>query len=302
MKKLFWGTIALLATVLLAQFASNQPARAQEPGQYLIYLPHVVKEGPNVCEGNNRCPTQTPTPTATPTPSATPTETPTPTATETVFPSLTPTATDDRIGPPLDVVVLEAEADCFITSGRPDANWCWAPGLFEGYDGQGWLRQRSLARFNLTGIQNMEVVSATTTMKLRNCFYCRPMLTSAHRLLKPWSDESLTWNTMQNDSDAFGEAYAVTELSCPECKPTTSLLFDKTFLGRWNYPTTFIDRRVGWDVTQLVRGWINGSLPNYGVGIIGSEIEPFDWYGLYSRRYSAEDGPRLYVKLNLPTR
>ena len=106
---------------------------------------------------------------------------------------------------------------------------------------------------------------------------------------------------MQNDSDAFGEAYGSTELACPECGSAKFGLLDNTISARWN-KTTFIDRRVGWNVTQLVRGWLNGSLPNYGVGIIGSEIEPFDWYGFYSRRYATEDGPLLHIKLKLPTR
>ena len=177
--------------------------------------------------------------------------------------------------PPGGSLVLEAAADTFLTEGRPSTAWGAFPGLFIGYDWQAWLRQRPLVRFDLSPLPpDALVLSATLEVYIHNCFECYRVEVTTYRVTQAWEEETATWETMV---ESFGEAYGRS-------------VFDPRQGRHWE----------GFDITDLVRGWVGGS-PNDGVMLRGSE-EPvtqdplrYDFWGIEARE-GGQFPPRLIIR------
>lgn len=75
---------------------------------------------------------------------------------------------------------------------------------------------------------------------------------SAHRILTPWSENSVTWNSRE-----AGTAWDTPGGDFNNVAVTT------TAVGPDN-------RRYEWDITLLVQGWVDGSYQNYGVAMIAA--------------------------------
>jgi hypothetical protein len=89
----------------------------------------------------------------------------------------------------------------------------------------------------------------------------RPTRTiTTYRIASAWSESTVTWNNKPSFSTAYGSA------------PVTH--------GAWGW--------YSFNVTNLVRGWINGTIPNNGVMLRGPE-----WSGPDSswKSFSTREGP-----------
>ncbi len=83
---------------------------------------------------------------------------------------------------------------------------------------------------------------------------------TAYRIGSSWSESSVNWNTRPSCAEAYGS--------------------DSVTHGSWGW--------YSFDVTNLVSGWVNGSLSNYGVMLRGPEVSGSDssW-----RSFSTREGP-----------
>ena len=222
---------------------------------FRIYLPIILKAWPPA-----PTPTPTPTPTGTPTPTpggptptatltGTPTNTPTSTPTSTPStPTSTPTATPTATPTPSPhQVTLTSIADSYVLEGAPTDNFGSTTDMWVGYDHcSGGKISRSLVQFDASSIPaGASISEATLHLYLWNSCDIgeRTHVVTVYRTNASWSESSVTWNTKPGYAEQYGSA------SIPS-------------------------RTWGWysfDVTDLVRGWVDGSFSNYGLMVRGPE-------------------------------
>ena len=218
--------------------------------------------------------TPTPLPTATSTNTATSTATPSRTATTIFTATRTPTRTSTRPAtatatPPVGcsfATVLTAipVADTYKDSLNPDTNYGGAPGLLVGL--QGWASQfgvtSSLLRFTLPPIPAGTILQRAQLVARISDDGGSPVnaLIAVLRIGQMWTEGDVTWNNSPAADDVVASALA------------RSLGTDTT-----------------WDVSQLVRDWYAGSVPNDGLMLTGNGR-----YRAFASRQSATP-PRLYL-------
>jgi hypothetical protein len=122
---------------------------------------------------------------------------------------------------------------------------------------------RSLIKFDTSVIPPGTSISGAVLQVYLVSSYDYPGMTriiTTYRIGSAWSEYVVTWNT----APSMGEAYGATGVTH----------------GAWGW--------YSFDVTNLVRGWINGTLPNYGVMLRGPE-----WSGSDSswKAFSTREGP-----------
>jgi len=166
-------------------------------------------------------------------------------------------------------------ADACVLEGYPTWNFGDTSDMWAGYDDylepDGKIA-RSLIQFDLSSIPTGTPISSASLRVYLVGSYDWPGKTrtiTAYRIGSTWSESSVTWNTQPTFGEAYGSA-AVTE------------------------------RAWGWysfDVTNLVRGWVNGTLPNYGVMLRGPEWSGYDssWRAFSTREGSSPYMPQLVI-------
>jgi hypothetical protein len=105
---------------------------------------------------------------------------------------------------------------------------------------------RSLIRFNLSSIPaGASVQQAKLYLRLLNSCDIgeRTHTATVYRISNSWASSSVTWNSRPS----FGESYGSASI------PSRT----------WTW--------YSFDVTNLVRGWVNGSFTNYGLMVRGPE-------------------------------
>ena len=105
---------------------------------------------------------------------------------------------------------------------------------------------RSLVKFDLSAIPpGTQITQATLSLYLVNSCDTgnRTHTVTPYRITSGWSETSVTWNTRPSFAEAYG----------------SSSVSSQTY------------QRYTFDITNLVRGWVNGTLPNYGVMLRGPE-------------------------------
>jgi C1A family cysteine protease len=142
---------------------------------------------------------------------------------------------------------LYAVADASVLQGAPTLNDGSDWDMWAGYDHcDGTEITRSLVQFDVSSIlAGTSISQATLYLYLVNSCDIgeRTHTATVYRTKASWSESSVTWNTKPGYAEAYGSA------SIPS-------------------------RTWGWysfDVTNLVRGWVNGSFANYGLMIRGPE-------------------------------
>lgn len=140
-----------------------------------------------------------------------------------------------------------AVADTTVLQGYPNENSGSMVDMWVGYDHcVGGKIARSLVQFDVSSIPAGTPISQATLylFLVNSCDIGeRTHTATVYRTKASWSELSVTWNTKPDYAEAYGSA------------PIPS-------------------RTWGWysfDVTNLVRGWVNGSFPNYGLMIRGPE-------------------------------
>ncbi len=153
-------------------------------------------------------------------------------------------------------------ADTMVLAGYPTTNYGSAEDMWAGYDT--WLNPdgknaRSLVRFDLTAIPAGTSISQTTLWLYLRSSYDVPnasRVIAAYRVASSWTEGGVTWNTRPSLGGKYGE------VSVPHAD------------WRW----------YAIDVTDLVRGWINGQYSNYGIWVLGNEDSAHpNWRGFCTR-------------------
>jgi hypothetical protein len=131
---------------------------------------------------------------------------------------------------------------------------------------------RSLVKFNLDSIPGGTYIEeASLNLKTYRLCYrppTTPRTITVYRATDSWSEGTATWDNQPVAGEVYGSA--------------TIAFLDA---GVWH----------SIDVTELVRGWVSGGLPNNGLIVRGPEKDDADlaWLGFYTRE--SDDVPYLQV-------
>lgn len=155
--------------------------------------------------------------------------------------------------------------DTDILQGYANSNTGSDTSMWAGYDDNldpdGKIA-RSLIKFDTSIISPGTSISGAVLQVYLVGSYDYPGTTrtiTTYRIGSAWSEYAVTWNT----APSMGEAYGSTGVTH----------------GAWGW--------YSFDVTNLVRGWINGTLPNYGVMLRGPEWSGSDssWKAFSTREW-----------------
>ncbi len=147
-------------------------------------------------------------------------------------------------------VEIVAEQDAYIASGQPDTNFGGSDALFIGYviGAEEYGATRTLLWFDVASAlpENATVERARLILYLT---YAEPpgdelMETRVRRLDSAWGEFAVTWNS----------------------EPTWDATFEPVMadVGSDQGP-------YEWDLTEMVRSWVTGEHPNYGLLLQGDE-------------------------------
>ncbi|MCK4315331.1 MAG: DNRLRE domain-containing protein, partial [Anaerolineae bacterium] len=175
--------------------------------------------------------------------------------------------------PPPPPGTFSSAGDACVMEGRATTNFGSTSDMWAGYDD--YLSPdgkivRSLIQFDVSAIPSgTSIDSAVLRVYLVESwdYPGRTRTVTAYRIGSSWSESSVTWNTRPSCAEAYGS--------------------DSVTHGSWGW--------YSFDVTNLVSGWVDGSLSNYGVMLRGPEVSGYDssW-----RSFSTREGsytPQLAV-------
>lgn len=202
-------------------------------------------------------PTSAVTRTATRTSTATATPAATSTATQTSMPTETPTVTatsalpSPTVGPVL--VTLGGAEDTYMYQYAPTANYCGSDQLKVGYKQQ----NAGLVRFNTGMIPAGATVVSATLQLYATSWGGAGLDIGAYYITRTVSACQATWSVASAGNPwgiAGGNDIATDRRPAPESQLTAASP------GAW----------YAWPLTQVVQGWVNGSLANNGVLVRGA--------------------------------
>ncbi len=177
-----------------------------------------------------------------------------------------------RVTPPTQ---LYAVADACILQGYGGLNLGSTVDMWVGYDDylnpDGQIA-RGLIRFDTSVIPAGTSISSAVLRIQYIAYYDyegRSRTITSYRIGSNWSESTVTWNA----APSIGEAYG-----------SVSLVSTEGSFGWYSI-----------DVTNLVRGWVNGTLPNYGIMLRGPEHSGSDssWRSFATR----ESGSTPYLQI-----
>jgi hypothetical protein len=216
-----------------------------------------------------------PVATATPTPDSASTRTPTPTASPSPLPPGGETTVSLQQG-------ADGYAGCVDTHAyqyEPDTNYCGRTSLEVGY------RQRyaTLVRFDLPSIPTNATVTRATLHLYAGGWGGSDMTIDVHSLLRDFVDNEANWNRARL-FQPWGQ---------PGCNDTST---DRSASPESSLSTRSISKWYPFDLTQLVQGWVDGSVANHGVLLRGA----LPWgtgkfYFLSSEEANVQLRPKLVI-------
>ena len=165
--------------------------------------------------------------------------------------------------------------DTYITQNFNDTNYGSNARIFIGKDGIG-RELRGLIEFNVSNISGT-ILSAKLQVNLSFSNNNNNITIKAYRLTSPWIESETTWKntTSSQDWSTIGGDYAELEDSLQFSN--VSVLYNFT-------------------ITNLVRGWVNGSYINYGIILISDDAPSNNRKGLDSSDSASESArPKLTV-------
>jgi len=171
-------------------------------------------------------------------------------------------------------VTLLPNQDVYISEWYANENFNSSEGLFVSQYQQPGDDYRSLFQFNLASIPpTCTIEKAELEIKIYRNEVNGGILIEAHRLLNNWLQNQVTWN------------------NCPPFSPDT----DGEACVSQGSPPEFLCI----DITNLVRGWYDGSIPNNGLILIGNEAEN-DLVGFVSTRSTySNKWPKLRINFTV---
>ncbi len=160
----------------------------------------------------------------------------------------------------------------YISEWYAGQNFAYSQALFVSQFQQTGDKYRSLLRFDLSGIPKTSTIEKAELLLTlyRNEVTSNGIYVSVHRLLNKWLDHTVTWDT-QPPFSPFWDG----DLGIDQTTP----------LGLYSI-----------DISDLVRGWYDGSIPNNGLLLSGSE-DKNDLIAFRSANYLySNDWPKLAIK------
>jgi hypothetical protein len=145
-----------------------------------------------------------------------------------------------------------ADRECFIRSGADaGSSSCGGSSIDVGNDGT--QTSRALLVWDLSSIvpSNATVQSATLGLYLQDEANATPLTVGVHRVTSPWT-VSATWN--ERDTGIAWTVQGGDFAAAPDGSATVG--------GSSGVPAT-------WNLTALVQGWADGSIPNDGILLEG---------------------------------
>lgn len=146
------------------------------------------------------------------------------------------------------------------------------------YDG-GTHKARSFLRFNGGDWKNKHIINAELRMRNFQSLSCASSPIRVNRITEPWSFANLSWANQPSftgtGSSTFGRAYGYG----PDCEAGDAV----------------------WDITQIVSGWADGAIPNYGLRLkADDEDSNASWRKYRSQNFVAHSAlqPRIAVTYN----
>ena len=178
-----------------------------------------------------------------------------------------------------DQTVIESIADAHVIEGFPISNYGDIDCMRAGYDELVGVSEdktaRSLVFFELSKIPSGAAInSATLRLRLVESQGASVRRTvTTYRVSADWSEIMVTWDSAPAHQEAYGDTHILH--------------------GDWDWHE--------FDVTDLVKAWLDGTYPNYGIMIRGPETTGWDaaWRG-----FSTREGlypPQLVVDYYVPT-
>ncbi len=228
----------------------------------------------NISTGQDAVNTPTPTPSNTIVPTFTPSRTPTqtPTRTPTPLPTTTPTSTPL---PPGNFLELGAGKDAYLVENLPNDNFGQTAVLLTGFTSESGEMQLVVGDFPINALpSDAMIIQAELAVHIQDAPNGIPDGLRAYALTGDWGEKTITFSGGQN---LWGAMYGNGE-QMPD--------------------------RPGWmtfDVTQLVQGWVDGSIAPNGLGVRpGNNREPsrFVAFDAHETPYL---GPRLRIHYTTPT-
>lgn len=190
-----------------------------------------------------------------------------------------------------DVTLQPCSADAYIYQKAPTTKEGTETSLIVGESNAATQLMRSLLKFDLSTIPATATITAATLslyMYEEKSSNARTM--SVYRMLKDWSEASVTWNK----SDATTNWTTAGGANAADCEAAS--IADTAFSAT---------EAVGWKTFTLdpakVQEWINSTLANYGM-MLRVDTESSDQYRFYSSEYATDTTlrPKLAVTYTTP--
>jgi hypothetical protein len=179
--------------------------------------------------------------------------------------------------PPELPTEFDAIEDADISQAYPTTNNGASSSMYVGYDDYhtpGWEILRSMIKFDVSEIPASTSISSAVLRVYYTGYYDYAGYSrtiTSYRISSNWSEASVTWNTAPSIAETYG---------------TVSLIAASSSFGWYSI-----------DVTNLVRGWVNGTLPNYGVMLRGPEQSGSDssWRNFATKEAGSSYTPYLQI-------
>jgi hypothetical protein len=150
---------------------------------------------------------------------------------------------------------LNAVSDSNILQGHPGSNFGNTEDMLVGYDDYYDPDQqigRGLIKFDLSAIPPGTSINNAILQVYYMGYYDflnHSRTITSYRISSGWTEMGVTWSNQPSFAESYG---------------SVNILANST----WRY--------VNLDVTNLVRAWINGTYPNYGIMLRGPEVSGSD--------------------------
>ena len=183
------------------------------------------------------------------------------------------------------VTTLYAVADAYVNTGQPSSNFGDVLGLYTGqvnFGGAGTSEYRAFVKFDTSGIPaTAQITNATLYLTAGlNSVPCdiqtaEASVTVSEVLNSSWTEYGLTYINMPS---SFKYISTVTVSDFNDC----------------------VSHQHTWDVTEAVRDWVLGVVPNNGLSIKSNNIidsfgTDYDYCTIYAREVAPSAGPYLVV-------
>jgi hypothetical protein len=167
-------------------------------------------------------------------------------------------------------------ADATILQAYPTTNFGNTNDMYTGYDDlydPDWQILRSLVKFDVSAIPQGTPISSAALNVYYSGYYDFPdysRTVTAYHPASNWTELGVWWNNAPTSATAYGSVSIIANNS-------------------WRY--------VSIDVTDLVRGWVNGTISNHGIMLRSPEVSGSDssWRQFYTREAGASLTPKLIV-------